>query len=283
MELFNQLTTPLPAGASVIGAVTQSGTWNIGSITTLPSIPAGGNVIGAVTQSGTWNVGTVSTLPALVAGSAIIGKVGIDQTTPGTTNGVQVNAALPTGGNTIGAVNQAGAPWTTTTPNGFVRLSSSFTRPANTTQYAAGDLVANNTTAGSVAPLSFANAARSAGDSFRIERVRLTASSNSLTTPSFIVHFFESSPTVSVGDNAVFNTTGTLATTGSATYCGKVLVTLTMAGSDGAVGIGTPDTGIGITMAPQSGTTVYALIEANSTYTPTSGETIGVIVEGYRS
>jgi pyruvate/2-oxoglutarate dehydrogenase complex dihydrolipoamide acyltransferase (E2) component len=34
----------------------------------------------------------------------IIGKVGIDQTTPGTTNGVQVNAAIPAGGNTIGNV-----------------------------------------------------------------------------------------------------------------------------------------------------------------------------------
>ena len=43
-------------------------------------------------------------LTGLVAGSAIIGKVGIDQTTPGTTNGVQVNAALPTGTNSIGQV-----------------------------------------------------------------------------------------------------------------------------------------------------------------------------------
>jgi hypothetical protein len=41
----------------------------------------------------------------LVAGAAIIGKVGIDQTTPGTTNGVQINAALPTGTNSIGVVN----------------------------------------------------------------------------------------------------------------------------------------------------------------------------------
>lgn len=40
----------------------------------------------------------------LVAGSAIVGKVGIDQTTPGTTNGVQVNAALPAGSNIIGNV-----------------------------------------------------------------------------------------------------------------------------------------------------------------------------------
>ena len=49
----------------------------------------------AATQSGTWGVG-------LNAGSNIVGKVGIDQTTPGTTNGVQVNAALPAGSNIIG-------------------------------------------------------------------------------------------------------------------------------------------------------------------------------------
>jgi len=41
---------------------------------------------------------------AIPAGTNIIGKVGIDQTTPGTTNGVQVNAALPAGTNTIGNV-----------------------------------------------------------------------------------------------------------------------------------------------------------------------------------
>jgi hypothetical protein len=46
----------LPTGSNVIGAVTQSGTWNIGSITTLPSLPAGSNVIGGVTQSGSWTV-----------------------------------------------------------------------------------------------------------------------------------------------------------------------------------------------------------------------------------
>jgi hypothetical protein len=40
----------------------------------------------------------------LSAGSAIIGKVGIDQTTPGTTNGVQVVAALPSGTNLLGTV-----------------------------------------------------------------------------------------------------------------------------------------------------------------------------------
>ena len=62
----------------------------------------------AATVSVSWSGQTVG----LVAGSAIIGKVGIDQTTPGTTNGVQINAALPAGANTIGAVTQASGPWT---------------------------------------------------------------------------------------------------------------------------------------------------------------------------
>ena len=45
-------------------------------------------------------------LNALVlgVGNAIVGQVGIDQTTAGTTNGVQINAALPTGTNAIGKI-----------------------------------------------------------------------------------------------------------------------------------------------------------------------------------
>jgi hypothetical protein len=50
------------------------------------------------------NAGTFATQATLQAGAALVGKVGIDQTTPGTTNGVQVNAALPAGSNVIGHV-----------------------------------------------------------------------------------------------------------------------------------------------------------------------------------
>lgn len=49
---------------------------------------------------------------AIPAGTALIGKVGIDQTTPGTTNGVQVNAALPAGSAVIGKTSTD-----TTTPD----------------------------------------------------------------------------------------------------------------------------------------------------------------------
>jgi len=74
-----QALPALPAGTNNIGDV---------DVLSLPELPAGTNKIGGV---------DIVTIPALVAGSAIIGQVGIDQTTPGTTNGVQVLAsALPT-------------------------------------------------------------------------------------------------------------------------------------------------------------------------------------------
>lgn len=59
-------------------------------------------ISGTVTanQGGTWNIATVTAVTditnALPAGSNIIGNVRIDQTTPGTTNGVVVNATTTT-------------------------------------------------------------------------------------------------------------------------------------------------------------------------------------------
>ena len=52
------------------------------------------------TTPGTTNA--IQVIGSLPAGSALLGKTGIDQTTPGTTNGVQVVAALPAGTNVLG-------------------------------------------------------------------------------------------------------------------------------------------------------------------------------------
>lgn len=75
------------------------------------SIAASVAVTGAFFQT-TQPISLATNTPTIAAGTAIIGKVGIDQTTPGTTNlvsigtngTVAINAALPTGANTIGAV-----------------------------------------------------------------------------------------------------------------------------------------------------------------------------------
>jgi len=61
------------------------------------------------------------------AGTNIIGKVGIDQTTPGTTNGVQVNAALPTGTNTIGNVGADPSSGKATPTEAFLALPATTT------------------------------------------------------------------------------------------------------------------------------------------------------------
>lgn len=85
-------SNPVPSSDGTDGAGTNPGTgargWLSGIYARLGGtlsvvVGAGSNTIGAVTQAGTWAVNAT-----LQAGSAIIGKVGIDQTTPGVTNGV---------------------------------------------------------------------------------------------------------------------------------------------------------------------------------------------------
>jgi len=82
------------------------------NIDTLPALAAGTAIVGKIgidqTTPGTTN--RVDVGAALPAGAAIIGKVGIDQTTPGTTNRVDVGAALPAGTNNIGDVDVLSLP-----------------------------------------------------------------------------------------------------------------------------------------------------------------------------
>ncbi len=76
---------------------------------------------------------SIATAPVLVAGSAIIGKVGIDQTTPGTTNGVQVNAALPAGANVIGHVIVDSGSTTAATQSGTWNVNATPVVPTAVT------------------------------------------------------------------------------------------------------------------------------------------------------
>lgn len=108
-------TVAIGAGAAVIGhvitdtgsttavtgnvAVTNAGLTNIDVALSTRTKPA--DQQHTIVDSGTLTAVTAIT-NALPAGSNIIGNVRIDQTTPGTTNGVQVNAALPAGANAIG-------------------------------------------------------------------------------------------------------------------------------------------------------------------------------------
>jgi hypothetical protein len=155
--------------------------------------------------------------------------------------------------------------------SGFAAIpSASFNRPADTTAYASGDLIANSTTAGSVTPLSI-SVARVAAGSFLINRVRLSKNGTGVTGASFRVHLFNVAPTVANGDNAA------LLTSGRAGYIGRVDFDMTAATIFNDGNAATADAGFLVALA--SGQTVWALIEARGAYAPASGETFALTLE----
>ncbi len=150
--------------------------------------------------------------------------------------------------------------------------TASFTRPADTTAYAIGDLIANSTTAGSVAPMQF-TVAREAAGSCMIRRVKITTSNASALNAQKRLHLYSAAPTPVNGDNGVFSTNG------AATYLGAFDVTMDRAFTDGATGFGVPVVGSDVLVKLSSGQIVYGLLEARSAITPASGSTITVILE----
>jgi hypothetical protein len=164
-------------------------------------------------------------------------------------------------------VGEVGAPCATP--------SSNFTRPANTTAYASGQLVANTVTAGSVVPLSW-TAARVAAGSFMIRRAKLKKSGTTITNATFRLHFFESAPGLTNGDG------GTLATNENG-YLGAIDLDMTGANGhvwlDSATVIGVPNVGSEMNAKLASGQTIYGLLEARGAYVPVSGETLTVTLE----
>lgn len=152
-----------------------------------------------------------------------------------------------------------------------VANSITFTRPANTTQYASGDLVANDATAASVVPPQV-SVVPLAGLYLAIKRIQLIKSTTSVTTPAFRVHFYTVKPTVTNGDNGAWISP-------KAGYLGSIDVTADRAHSDGASGFGANAAGSEIIAVPATGRLLWLLIEARATYTPGSSETFTVRVE----
>lgn len=154
-----------------------------------------------------------------------------------------------------------------------VNASANFNRPADTTAYASGDLVANSTTAGSVVAMTLA-VARVATASVMIRRLKLRKSGTSVSSASFRVHLFRAAPaTVTNGDNGVFSVSG------AADYLGAFDVTIDRAFTDGAAGFGVPVVGSDASIKLAAGTSIYALIEARAAYTPASAEVFTVEAE----
>lgn len=156
---LSAIWTKLNASLAVTGTFWQA-TQPVSIATNTPDVTdRSGRLLGtiantsfAVTNAGTFAVQAAATLQA---GTAIAGKFGIDQTTPGTTNlvsigtngTVAVNAALPTGANTIGAVNIAAAQTlaTVTTVGAVTAITNAL--PAGTNKIGTVDIATAAATA----------------------------------------------------------------------------------------------------------------------------------------
>jgi hypothetical protein len=159
-------------------------------------------------------------------------------------------------------------------------VSANFTRPADTTAYASGDLIANSTTAGSVTPMSF-TASRINDASGMVRRAKLKKSTTSTTNASYRLHLYQNDPSASSGitngDNGAWSTK-------EANYLGSLTCDMTAttgrAFSDAASAQCSVDNGTEINFIPKSGTQlIYGLLEARGAYTPGNAEVFTVYLE----
>lgn len=145
--------------------------------------------------------------------------------------------------------------------------TASFTRPADTTAYASGDLMANSTTAGSVVPMTLYPVTKGSGRSAQIRRVRVSKSGTSTTNASVRLHLYTTSTiTAANGDNGAWSTSA------AAAYVGSVDVTIDKAFTDGAAGQATCELNV-------NNLSLYGLLECRGAYTPASAEVFTVTLE----
>lgn len=151
----------------------------------------------------------------------------------------------------------------------LARSSAAYTRPANTTAYAANSAVADSATTPTV--LTFAGLARIAGGSGYITRARLVTD-QAANVATFRLWLFSVAP-VAINDGAAF----TLLYATRANLVGSIdLGPLAQegAGSTGAIG---SDATVRLPFVCASGSrALYGLLETRSAFTPASGQNVDV-------
>jgi hypothetical protein len=158
---------------------------------------------------------------------------------------------------------------------GFVigNPSSVLTRPANTTAYAANQLVGSSTTAGSVVVPSF-TATPNADGAGSIKRFRLyTNKTSGMGGVTFQIDLWTTAPAFTNGDGGAY-----AVATGAAGWIGSVTTTLVQAG-DGAYFVAIPDVGNQIDFVLASGQVIFWSMQAMGAFTPVSGQTFTLVPE----
>lgn len=145
---------------------------------------------------------------------------------------------------------------------------ASFTRPADVTAYAANDLVANSTTAGSVTPMEFA-ADQVAGNGI-VRRATLHKSTATATLASFTLHLFTVAPVVTNGDNGAF------AVSTAENYVGTVAIDMATGALAGTNSLWKDSAAVAWPIRVPGNGKLYGLLAASAGYTPASAEVFKV-------
>ena len=149
--------------------------------------------------------------------------------------------------------------------------SSVLTRPADTTAYTANDLVASNTTAGSVVVPSV-TVMRSDGGGASIPKLLLLSNhATGLSGVGVTVRLWSVAPTYTNGDNGAY-----AVATGGAGYLGKFTGTFEQFG-DGAAAELVPAVGSFEAIKLAAGQLLYWDLQITSAATPQSGKTFTLV------
>lgn len=148
----------------------------------------------------------------------------------------------------------------------------SFTRPSNTTAYAAGDLIANSTTAGSVTPFTFGG---NGTNGFITGGICGMSASTSCTIR---VHFLKTSHAVTNGDNGllVFTSLGLANYIGYMDFDfeGSAVTAIGASGGGVAQSVSAPLSYVGL-----SGGNIYAFFQARTAFTPANAGTFNLRIK----
>jgi hypothetical protein len=150
----------------------------------------------------------------------------------------------------------------------LVRVSTEFTRPADTTAYTAGDVVSDSTSA--TTPIALASAVRVNAGSGYIVRASLTTDKKSI-TPRFRVHLFNASNPTVAADNVAYKEVYADASKRLGYFDLPAMTTATDTTSSD-MSRSSDVTMRHAVVAAAATRTLYAVLEALDAFTPASGE-----------
>lgn len=155
----------------------------------------------------------------------------------------------------------------------FIAPQASFTRPANTTQYTANDLIANDTDSADVVPMKFDTSR--INNRGKIVAVRLFTDNQTVTVASYKLHIFRTLPTAGAGDNAAYAVASVRDLLDSVALDLSSGATASSTDKMKRVSLSVPI----VFAAPLEVGAIYGLLQAVGAYTPASGELFEATLE----